>query len=81
MLALAVLTVLVADARHATPSPRDRDGRELLQLTTNEIHHLINVLIIKPAQHLTHYRSWSHWRRAHQAHARRSHYQRRSRSG
>lgn len=81
MLALAVLTVLVADTRHATPSPRDRDGRELLQLTTNEIRHLINVLIIKPTQRLIHYRSWSHWRRAHQAHARRCHYQRRLRSG
>jgi hypothetical protein len=73
MLALAVLSVLVADARHATPSPRDRRGVELLQLTTNEIRHLMNVLIIKPAQRLTHYLSWSGWRRAHQARARRLH--------
>ncbi|MGH3898458.1 MAG: hypothetical protein ACRDTA_09420 [Pseudonocardiaceae bacterium] len=65
MLALAVLTVLVADARHTTPSPHDPDGRELLELTTNEIRHLMNVLITRPAQSLIYYQSWSHCRRAH----------------
>jgi len=78
MLALAILTVLVADARQATPSPRHTDGPELLELTTNEIRHLMNVLIIKPAQHLIHYLSWSNWRRAHQALAGSLHYRRRS---
>jgi len=77
MLALAVLTVLVADARDATPSPRDREGRELLELTTNEIRHLLNVLITRPARRLIDYLSWSTWRRAHQARARRLHYRRR----
>jgi SRSO17 transposase len=81
MLALAVLTVLVADARNTTPSPRDRRGHELLELTTNEIRHLINILIIKLAQRLTHYLSWSTWRRRHQARARRLHYQRRITTG
>jgi hypothetical protein len=46
MLALAVLTILVADAHHTTPCPRDADGRELLGLT-NEIRHLMNVLIFQ----------------------------------
>lgn len=78
MLALAILTVLVADARDTTPSPRDPDGRELLALTTNEIRHLLNVLITKPAQRLIHYLNWSTWRRAHQARARRLHHRRRS---
>jgi len=78
MLALAILTVLVADARQATPTARDPAGRELLALTTNEIRHLLNALIIKPARLLPYYLAWSTWRRAHQAHARRLHYQRRS---
>jgi len=78
MLALAILTTLVAAAHHRTPSPRDPNGRELLELTTNEIRHLINALIITPAHRLIHYLDWSHWRRAHQALARRLHYRRRS---
>jgi len=78
MLALAILTVLVADAADASPSPRGRRGRELLHLTTNEIRHLMNVLIIRSAQRLNHYLSWSDWRRAHQALARRLHHRRRS---
>jgi hypothetical protein len=78
MLALAILTILVADAHHTTPSPHDTAGRELLELTTNEIRHLMNALITRPTQSLMHYRSWSHWRRAHQALARRLHYRRRS---
>jgi SRSO17 transposase len=77
MLALAILTVLVANAAGAAPRPRDRRGRELLHLTTNEIRHLLNVLIIQPAQPLIHYLRWSSWRRAHQALARRLHYRRR----
>jgi SRSO17 transposase len=81
MLALAVLTVLVADARDTAPRPRDRRGQELLELTTSEIRHLINFLIIKPAQRLTHYLSWSTWRRRHQARARRLHYRRRTHAG
>jgi hypothetical protein len=77
MLALAILTVMVADAADTAPRPRDRRGRELGHLTTNEIRHLLNVLIIKPAQPLTHYLRWSSWRRGHQALARRLHYRRR----
>jgi len=81
MLALAILTVLVADAHQATPTPRDPNGRQLLKLTTNEIRHLLNVLIIRPAHRLIHYLSWSGWRRAHQARARRLHYRRRGHTG
>ena len=70
------LTVLVADAS-AAPRPRDRRGRALLHLTTNEVRHLINVLIIKPTHHAAYYLTWSTWRRAHQDLARRLHYRRR----
>ena len=81
MLALAILTLLAVQAHHSTPAPRDPDGRELLKLTTNEIRHLLNTLIITPVHRLIHYLNWSHWRRAHQALARRLHYQRRARAG
>lgn len=72
--ALAVLTLCAVDAHrdHARP-----DHEELINLTVNEIRRLINIWIIHPIRDLTHRMRWSHWRRRHQATARRSHYKRR----
>ena len=74
MLALAILTVLVANAAGAAPARATAAAVSILHLTTNEIRHLLNVLILQPAQPLIHYLRWSSWRRAHQALARRLHY-------
>jgi SRSO17 transposase len=73
MLAHAFLAVLAATERADNPGP---DG--LISLTCNEIHHLFNVLIAKPASNLWHRTHWSTWRRRHQYRARTSHYQRRA---
>jgi hypothetical protein len=78
MLAHAFLSVMTA----SQPRPgagdvhRDDGGRELIPLTRNEIRRLFAGLLCQPmpACHQLH---WSHWRRRHQATARRCHYQRR----
>lgn len=72
MLAYAFLAVLAATERTRHPAPEG-----LISLTCNEIHHLINVLLIKPISDLTHRLHWSSWRRRHQHRAKTSHYQRR----
>jgi SRSO17 transposase len=70
--ALAVLAICAADA--ATNDPPDTG---LLKLTVNEVRRLMNTLLIRPLRSLTHCLQWSHWRRQHQARARRCHYTRR----
>lgn len=72
--ALAVLALCTADAR-GDHQPGHHD--DLIALTVNEIRRLINLLIIQPIHDLAHRLRWSHWRRRHQAQARRSHYRRR----
>jgi len=74
--ALAVLAICTADAagERDTDQPGDMN---LIRLTVNEIRRLINTLIIEPIRSLAHRLYWSHWRRRHQARARRSHYKRR----
>ncbi|MFF8531910.1 IS701 family transposase [Streptomyces sp. NPDC015532] len=69
MLAHAFLAVATADDRTHRPAP---DG--LILLTSNEIAHLFNTLIVRPAHTAAHRLRWSHWRRRHQARARDSHY-------
>jgi hypothetical protein len=49
----------------------------MISLTVNEVRRLINTVIIRPIRDLTHRLHWSHWRRRHQARARRSQYKRR----
>ena len=71
--ALAVLAICAADA--ATGDRRPDTG--LIKLTVNEVRRLINTFIIRPISDLAHRLHWSHWRRRHQARARRSHYTRR----
>lgn len=75
MLACAFLAVLAATEHRRQPSP---DG--MIPLTCNEIHHLLNVLIIWPIRDLRHSVHWSAWRRTHQHRARTSHYQKRERA-
>jgi SRSO17 transposase len=73
MIAYAFLAVLAATEHSLNPTP---DG--LIALTCNEIHHLFNVLIMKPTSSLRHRLRWSTWRRQHQHRAKTSHYQRRA---
>jgi SRSO17 transposase len=73
--ALAVLAICAADA--ATGEADDPTDTALIGLTVNEIRRLINTLIIRPIRDLAHRLRWSHWRRRHQARARRAHYTRR----
>ena len=69
MLAHAFLAVVTADERTHRPAP---DG--LIPLSINEIAHLFNRLIVRPAHAAAHRLRCSHWRRRHQARARDSHY-------
>jgi SRSO17 transposase len=73
--ALAILTICAADA--TTGEHGSAGDRDVIDLTVNEIRHLINVLIINPIGGLAHRLRWSTWRRRHQARARRAHYTRR----
>ena len=54
----------------------DANGDELIPLTAGEIRRLFN-LHTRVTRHADHHHRWSHWRRRHQARARRCHYQRR----
>ena len=74
--ALAILALCAADAATASTADQSRDAG-LINLTVNEVRRLINTLIIRPVRDLAHRLRWSHWRRQHQARARRSHYARR----
>ncbi|MFB9629995.1 IS701 family transposase [Nonomuraea helvata] len=70
MLALAFLATLAAHQR-----PCDE---EHIALTMPEIRRLLAMLILTRYHTTQHVLHWSHWRRHHQATARRCHYQRRS---
>ncbi|GIH64697.1 hypothetical protein Msi02_55140 [Microbispora siamensis] len=70
MLALAFLAVLAAS---------QPDGDEAhLPLTMPEIRRLLAALTLTRHRRIEEIPHWSHWRRRHQATARRCHYQRRS---
>ena len=69
MIAHAFLAVTTASERLHHPEPDD-----LNPLTCNEVQHLFATLIARPVHETTHRIRWSHWRRRHQARARRSHY-------
>jgi hypothetical protein len=49
----------------------------MIELTVNEIRHLINVLLIRPTSSIAHRLRWSSGRRRHQTRAKRAHYARR----
>ena len=55
---------------------RDASGNELIPLTAGETRRLFNLYTRAIRPELFH-EHWSHWRRHHQARARRSHYARR----
>ncbi|MGC4750710.1 IS701 family transposase [Micromonospora sp. DT201] len=71
--ALAILAICAADAR----TTHQHDQPDMIQLTTNEIRRLINVLLIRPTRSIAYRLRWSNWRRRHQARAKRAHYARR----
>ena len=73
MLAYAYLALLAATERALHHRPAG-----LILLTCNEIHHLFNILIVRPISSLSHRLRWSTWRRRHQHRAKTSHYQRRT---
>jgi hypothetical protein len=74
MLAHAILTVIAARERDRHPvadQPR-------IPLTVNEIRRLFAKLITNTIHPISHWLTWSHWRRRHQVRARTSHYRRRN---
>jgi len=87
MLALAFLMACAAQAAPAPPADPWHLARHggPIALTASEIRRLFNGLVIAPLRAPTRtqlraisdIQRWSNWRRLHQGHARRSHYQRR----
>ena len=75
-LALAALAVLAICAADAGTTNRQTQP-DMIELTVNEIHRLINVLLIRPTRSIAYRLRWSNWRRRHQARAKRAHYARR----
>lgn len=73
MLALAILVITLADQ---STEPIDPRHDLMIALTIGELHRLGAALTTTPPDPTTTIR-WSHWRRRHQATARRSHYKRR----
>ncbi len=80
MLALAFLTALAADPAPQRPVDplHPTRGSDPITLTVPEIRHLLAAVLTAPAVTAGRLLHWSHWRRRHQATARRSHYRRRS---
>jgi SRSO17 transposase len=79
MIAHAYLSVMTATQPPPTRPDRtyrDKNGHELIPLTRHEICRLFTGSTQQPRT-LAHRIHWSHWRRRHQATARRCHYQRR----
>jgi SRSO17 transposase len=72
MLAHAILTVIAARERH-----QHTGDQKLIALTFNEIRRLFAKLTANTIHPISHWLSWSTWRRQHQARARTSHYRRR----
>lgn len=81
MLALAYLTVVRTRAT-ATPAPKKKSTaaqrEELIPLTVPEVQGLLWHLVWREAPFEQSVLDWSHWRRKHQAMARRGHYRKRS---
>jgi hypothetical protein len=71
MLAYAFLAVVARTERAQHPPPPG-----VIALSCNEIAHLFAALVLRPTGDALHLLRWSWWRRRHQAHARRAHYQR-----
>ncbi len=80
MLALAFLTAVAASTTPDRPADPHHPSRssDLITLTVPEIRHLLAAVFDPPAGTAARLLQWSHWRRRHQATARRSHYRRRS---
>jgi SRSO17 transposase len=76
MLAHAILTVIAARERDRHPAT----GQALIPLTLPEIRRLFARLIATTVHPVSHWLTWSYWRRRHQARARTSHYRRRNRT-
>jgi hypothetical protein len=72
--ALAILASAFLSVMAATEPPPPHDSG-LIALTCHEIRRLL-AAALRPAHDITHILRWSAWRRAHQATARASHYQR-----
>jgi SRSO17 transposase len=70
MLALAFLAAIAATSPPATT--------RVIALTMPEIRRLLATTVFNPSRSITQILHWSQWRRHHQAHALRCHYQRRS---
>jgi SRSO17 transposase len=70
MLALAFLAAIATISPPAT--------RRSIALTMPEIRRLLATIVFNPSPSTSQILHWSQWRRHHQAHARRCHYQRRS---
>ncbi|MGQ4420184.1 IS701 family transposase, partial [Streptomyces sp. SAS_269] len=79
MLALAFLAALAVDAAQTRPAQPNRPARgtDPIDLTAPEIRHLFGALLTPPKTSPSRLLHWSHWRRRHQAIARRCHYRRR----
>lgn len=73
MLAHAILTVIAA-REHRDRTTADQT---VIALTLPEIRRLFAKLITNTVHPVSHWLTWSHWRRRHQARARTSHYRRR----
>jgi hypothetical protein len=59
--------------------PQAPKAADLLPLTVPEIRHLLVRLLWQPTHPVENVLGWSHWRRRHQARAKRSHYRQRLR--
>lgn len=75
-LALAALAIL-AICTTQTAAADKPEHPDMIRLTVNEIRRLINVFLIRPTRSIAYRLRWSHWRRRHQARAKRAHYTRR----
>jgi hypothetical protein len=69
-LAMLALAFLAATSPPATT--------RAIALTMPEIRRILAAIVLNPSRSITQILHWSQWRRHHQAHARRCHYQRRS---
>jgi SRSO17 transposase len=77
MIAFAVLALTVAALHGPAEHKADLDA-DLIPLTVPELRRLINALILNRVTDPAPVQAWSHWRRRHQAIARRCHHKRRS---
>jgi SRSO17 transposase len=76
LLAMLALAILVITLAHQQPDPVDPRHDLMITMTIGELHRLTAALTTTPPDIVTTIH-WSHWRRRHQATARRSHYKRR----